>query len=93
VTEKAEADVKESIQVIEEYERQVKKLLVKYDDVLEEVDVRWEENDSQKAEVVVSSYKKDIVMELFSVDWFPYSFNQIGGQILDLKGYSGGVKS
>jgi len=32
---------------------------------LEEVDERWEENDSQKAEVVVCSYKKDIVMELF----------------------------
>ena len=60
---------------------------------MEEVDERWEENDSQKAEVVVSSYKKDIVMELFSVDWFPYSFAQIGEQIFELKGYCGGVKS
>ncbi|MGW8226377.1 MAG: helicase HerA domain-containing protein, partial [Anaerolineales bacterium] len=89
MTEKAEADVKESLQAIEEYERQVKELQAEQEEALKEVNERWEEIASQMTEIVVTPYKKDIQVELFGVAWLPYYLAQIGGQILELEGYSG----
>ncbi len=93
MTEKAEADVKESLQAIEEYERQVKELQAEQEEALKEVNERWEEIASQMTEIVVTPYKKDIQVELYGVAWLPYYLAQIGGQILELEGYSGAAKS
>jgi DNA repair exonuclease SbcCD ATPase subunit len=84
MTEKAEADVKESLQAIEEYEQQVKELQAEEEEALSEVNERWEEIASQVSEIEVTPYKKDIQVELFGVAWFPYYIAQIGDQIEEL---------
>jgi flagellar biosynthesis chaperone FliJ len=86
MTEKAEADVKESLQAIEEYERQVKELQAEQEEALEDVSERWEEIASQVSEIEVTPYKKDIQVELFGVAWTPYYLAQIGDQVLELEG-------
>jgi ribosome-binding ATPase YchF (GTP1/OBG family) len=89
MTEKAEAEVKESLQAIEEYERQITKLQAEQEDTLDEVNERWEEIASQLTEIQVTPYKKDILVEVFGVAWFPHYVVKIDGQILELEGYSG----
>jgi hypothetical protein len=89
MTEKAEADVKESLQAIEEYERQVKELQAEQEEAMEEVNERWEDIASQVSEIEVTPYKKDILVELFGVAWFPYYIAQIVDQIEELEGFGG----
>jgi hypothetical protein len=88
MTEKAEADVKESIQAIEEYEKQIKSIQVDKEEALQETQERWEEIASQVSEIEVTPYKKDILVELFGVAWFPHYVVKVKGQNLELPGYS-----
>jgi hypothetical protein len=87
MTEKAEADVKESIQAIEEYEKQIVDLEKEREAALIEVNDRWEEIASQETEIAVTPYKKDIQVGVFGVAWFPYYLAQIGEQVVELPGY------
>ena len=89
MTEKAQADVKESLQAIEEYEKQIKDIQADEEQALEEINERWEEIASQVSEIQVTPYKKDILVELFGVAWFPHYVVKTEGQILELEGYSG----
>jgi ABC-type Fe3+-hydroxamate transport system substrate-binding protein len=93
MTEKAEADVKESIQAIEEYERQIADLEADKEEALQEVNDRWEEIASQVTEIPVTPYKKDILVEVFGVAWFPHYVALIGDQMVELAGYSGEARS
>ena len=89
MTEKAEADVKESIQAIEEYEKEIVSIQADEKVALEEVNERWESIASQVSEVEVKPYKKDILVELFGVAWFPHYVVQSEEQIVELPGYKG----
>ena len=88
MTEKADADVKESLQAIEEFEREIKAIQADKENALEELNERWEEIASQATEIQVTPYKKDILVEMFGVAWFPYYVVRAEGQIIELEGYS-----
>jgi DNA repair exonuclease SbcCD ATPase subunit len=87
MTEKAEADVKESIQAIEEYEKQIAELERDRQSALEEVNERWEEIASQITEIEVTPFKKDILLDIFGVAWFPYYVARIGDRFEEIPGY------
>jgi DNA repair exonuclease SbcCD ATPase subunit len=87
MTEKAEADVKESIQAIEEYEKQIAELERDRQAALEEVNERWEEIASQITEIEVTPFKKDILLDIFGVAWFPYYVARIGDRFEEIPGY------
>jgi chromosome segregation ATPase len=89
MTEKAQADVKESIQAIEEYEKQIKDIQADKEEALDEANERWEEIASQVSDIQVTPYKKDILVEMFGVAWFPHYVVKNEGQIMELQGYSG----
>jgi hypothetical protein len=87
MTEKAEADVKESIQAIEEYEKQIAELERDRQAALQEVNERWEEIASQITEIEVTPFKKDILLDIFGVAWFPYYVARIGDRFEEIPGY------
>jgi hypothetical protein len=87
MTEQAEADVKESIQAIEEYEKEIKAIQADKEEALEEARERWEEIAGQVSEIQVTPYKKDILVELFGVAWLPHHLVKTGGQRLELEGF------
>jgi acyl-CoA reductase-like NAD-dependent aldehyde dehydrogenase len=87
MTEKAEADVKESIQAIEEYEKQIAELEVDRQEALQEVNERWEEIASEMTEIEVTPFKKDILVDVFGVAWFPYYAVRRGDRIDEIPGY------
>ena len=88
MTEKAQADVKESIQAIEEYEKEIKDIQADKDAALEEVNERWEQIAGQTTEIQVTPYKKDIQLEMFGVAWYPHFVVRSVGKILELGGFS-----
>jgi DNA repair exonuclease SbcCD ATPase subunit len=87
MTEQAEADVKESIQAIEEYEGQIREIQADQEEAQAEVNERWEEIASQVSEIQVTPYKKDILIELFGVAWYPHHVVKTGEQIIELPGF------
>ena len=88
MTEKAQADVKESIQAIEEYEKEIKDIQAEKDAALEEANEHWEQIASQMTEIQVAPYKKDIQVEMFGVAWYPHFVVRSGSQIMEVGGYS-----
>lgn len=88
MTEKAEAEVKESLDALEDYEQQIKELQAEQAEALEEVSDRWEEIAGQMTEIPVTPYKKDILVELFGVAWFPYYLVRDGESLIELAGFS-----
>jgi hypothetical protein len=89
MTQKAKADVEESLDAIEDFQEQMKELEEELAEAIEEVKERWGEIANEVEEISVQPYKKDVIVDLFGVAWTPYHVVQEGDEILELPGYSG----
>lgn len=87
LTEQAKADVEESIEAIEEYERQINDLEREKAQALQDVNDKWADIADDMEEIPVRPYKKDILIDLFGVAWMPYHIVQAGGRTLELPGF------
>ncbi len=87
LTEKAKADVEESVDAIADYKKQIAALEKKKAQELEAVNDRWGEIVNQIEEIPVAPYKKDILLDLFGVAWMPYHMIQVEGEKFELPGY------
>ncbi len=87
LTEKAKADVEESLDAIEEYERQITEMEAERNQAVEDVQHKWADLADDMIEIPVRPYKKDILIELFGVAWMPYHIVEAGGQTTELPGY------
>lgn len=91
MTEKAKADVEESIEVIKELEAEIQALEREEKETLAEVAARWQVTAEEMTEIPVSPYKKDVTLNLFGVAWLPYQLVDSGGQTSELPGFSEAV--
>jgi hypothetical protein len=87
MTERAEADVEESLEAIEDYKQQIADLEKELKQAVEEVQAKWAEIADDMEEIPVNPYKKDILIDLFGVAWFPYHVVEIDGQTIELPGF------
>jgi hypothetical protein len=87
ITSQAMADVKESLDTIEGYKKEIEHLEKERQDGLGEVDEKWQEILEGDTEIPVTPYKKDILMEIFGVAWFPYYLYDDGGREIELAAY------
>jgi hypothetical protein len=87
LTDKARADVEESIETIEELESEIEELKEEEERSLEEIAARWEEAANEITEIPVSPYKKDVNVVLFGVAWFPYHIVETEVKMIELPGY------
>jgi t-SNARE complex subunit (syntaxin) len=90
MTERAEADVEESREAIDDFKAQIADLERELKQAIEEVQARWAEIADDMDEIAVHPYKKDILVELFGVAWFPYHLVDGDGRTLELPGFSRG---
>jgi hypothetical protein len=90
MTEKAKADVEESLDTIEDLEEQIQDLEDEKDLALQEVERKWSEIIEQDTEIPVTPYKKDILIDLFGVAWMPYHIIRSGSRLSELPGYGSG---
>ena len=88
MTEKAKADVEESIEEIARLKRQIEEAERDKAEQIEQVNQRWAEIVEEMIEIPVLPYKKDIRLELFGVAWFPYLLVAVDGQLLELPGFA-----
>jgi len=72
MTEKAKADVEESVDAIEEYEKQIEELIERREEAIEEINDRWGHMVNDISEVTVTPKKTNVYVDLFGVAWVPY---------------------
>ena len=87
LTAQAKADVQESEDAIEEYEKQLAALEAEQAAALEEVNQRWGEVANQLTEIPITPLKKDILLDFFGVAWMPYHLVKLGEQVEELPGF------
>jgi hypothetical protein len=87
LTEKAKAEVEESIQAIEAYEKEIEALQAEMEGVLQDIQERWENTVAEVEEINVPAKKTQIFTELFGVVWLPYYIVQSGSGAVELAAY------
>jgi DNA repair exonuclease SbcCD ATPase subunit len=87
MTEKAKSDIEESQEAIQQYQKDIAELEKEKALALEEINQKWSDVVDDVAEISVSPYKKDVLVDLFGVAWLPYHVVQVGDQVLELPGY------
>jgi len=87
MTAQAKADVDESKDVIKDLKAQIQALETEKAQALEEAANQWGEAANQVEEISVPALKKDVLVELFGVGWFPYHIVKVGEEIVELPGY------
>jgi hypothetical protein len=87
MTAQAKADVEESEEAIEEFKEEIEELEAEARQVLEEINDRWGEVANEVAEIKVTPYKKDVLVEVFGVAWLPHLLVEAGGRVLELPGF------
>ena len=88
MTSKAKADVEESLQVIEGYQQEIEELEKEREQEMAEVRGKWQELQKEVTDIPVTPYKKDILIELFGVIWFPYHLLEDNGRWRELPAFA-----
>lgn len=89
MTSQAKADVEESLDAIEEYKKEIAHLERERQEATREVDEKWQEILEGNTEIPITPYKKNILLEIFGVAWFPYYLYDDGGRDIELAAYKG----
>jgi hypothetical protein len=87
LTEKAKADVEESVDAIEQYKKDIQALERERQQVIDEINARWGDVVNDISEVTVTPKKTDIFLELFGVAWMPYYLVESGGGTIELPAF------
>jgi hypothetical protein len=87
LTNKAKADVEESMDAIAQYKQQIADLQKQREDRVAEVNSRWGDVVNDITEITVNPKKTDIFINLFGVAWMPYYNVQAGGAVFELPAF------
>ena len=88
MTSKAKADVEESLDMIDQYKEEIEDLEEERLEALEDVEEKWQEILEEVTEIPVTPFKKDILIELFGVGWYPYYSFQDEDKQVELAAFS-----
>lgn len=87
MTEKAKADVEESLEAIEDYEEEIEKVKTELEEEIKEINDRWGKIAGEVTDIPVKPYKKDIQIEYFGVVWIPYYLSVSEGKTIELPAF------
>jgi hypothetical protein len=87
LTSQAKADVDESIDALAEMKKQIAALENEKQTALQQVNDRWGDLANQVSTIKIDALKKDVLLELFGVGWFPYHVVKSGDQTFELPAY------
>ena len=88
MTSKAKADVQESLEMIDQYKKELEDLVEERQEALDEAEEKWQDILEEVTEIPVTPYKKDILMELYGIGWLPYYSYQDGSKQVELAAFS-----
>jgi len=89
LTNKAKADVQESIDAIAQYQQQIADLQKQREALTVELNDKWGHVVNDIEEIPVIPKKTDIFVNLFGVAWMPYYIVQAGGTVIELPAFGG----
>jgi hypothetical protein len=78
LTQQAKADVEESIDAIDDFERQIRDLEAEFKVKLDEISERWGNVVNETSEVSLKPTKTNIFVDDFGVAWMPYYLVEVG---------------
>ncbi|HLO17496.1 MAG TPA: hypothetical protein VK206_21875, partial [Anaerolineales bacterium] len=87
LTNKAKAEVEESIDTIEQLKRQMKELEKQREEVIAEINDRWGSVVNEISEVTIAPKKTDVFVKLFGVAWMPYYIVRAGTETVELPAF------
>jgi hypothetical protein len=87
MTEKAKADVEESVDAIEDYEKQIAELEERREEVIQEINDKWGHVVNDITEMTVTPKKTDVFVNLFGVAWVPYYVVQSGTETIEVTAF------
>jgi hypothetical protein len=88
MTDKAKADVKESLDTIATMKKQIADLEGEKSEALAQVNDRWGSIVDDSHEILLHPLKKDVLVDLFGVAWVPYYQVQVGAETHELPAYA-----
>lgn len=71
LTAKAKADIEESRDAIEEFERDLVELEIEMQEKINDIETRWDDAAGEVEEKTFRPLKKNILLDLFGVAWLP----------------------
>ena len=87
MTEKAKADVEESLDAIEDYEAQIDQLRERREEVIQEINDKWGDIVNDITDITVMPKKTDVFVNLFGVAWVPYYVVQSGTETIEVPAF------
>lgn len=87
LTEQAKADVDESVEVIQQYEKQLQDLQQKREQAAQDVSDKWASVVNQITEITIQPKKSDVYVDHFGVAWQPSYLIRSAGQIVELPAF------
>jgi hypothetical protein len=85
--ERAEDAMEKQRLDVEALEQQIKAVDVERKQTIDEINSRWGDAAAEMTEIPLTPLKKDVLVELFCVAWFPFYIAQVGDQTLELAAY------
>ena len=87
MTEQAKADVEESLDALEDYQRGLEELHAERERTIREIKDRWGDVVNDVEDVTITPLKKNIYLELYGVAWMPYYLVDSGGEMIELPAF------
>lgn len=87
LTERAKAEVQESIDAIAQHKQQIAELEERREDTVREINDRWGDVVNNITEVTIAPKKTDVFVDLFGVAWMPYYVVQTGAGPMELPAF------
>lgn len=88
--QQAEANIQESRAAITQFERQLNELEDQLEQELQVLDRKWAEIAGEITTVTLAPLKKNTIIELFGVLWWPHWLVNVDGRMFELPAYSAG---
>jgi len=87
LTERAKAEVEESIDAIADYKKQIAELEKQLQQAIEELNAKWGDVVNDITEITVNPKKVDVFVNLFGVAWTPYYVIRTDEQTIELPAF------
>ena len=87
MTERAKADVEESVDAISEFKKQITELEKQREEIIAELNSKWGSVVNDITEVAVTPKKTDVFMDLFGVAWSPYYIVRSGSEMIEIPAF------
>jgi hypothetical protein len=87
LTNKAKAEVEESVDAIEQFKQQIADAEKRREEAIAEINDRWGRVVNEITEVTIAPKKTDVFVKLFGVAWMPYYVIEAGTEIIELPAF------